>query len=534
MMKSDQMSSKNVKTNFNCAICGITAISKCAACSLVAYCSKEHQKIHWIKHKNKCVSYEVQTNSNLGRHLIAKRAINPFDVIIKEEPLVLGSKFPTTEPVCIKCLRHLKRSHSTIESLCEQCLWPVCGAECITSINANIHDEECKVLVLGAEKIAKTNNYMYNVLTPLKCILLQFTDKIKWNCLMEFPSHMEHRGLGSEVYEEINLICDYLNQNFLKKLDLKVSSDLIHKVCGILDVNSLDIQVPEMELSAIYSTVSILEHNCLPNISFSYDKFGCISVYAARKIAKNEHLSIMYTNALWGTRERQVHLMSTKYFKCSCKRCSDPTELGTNFSTIICNVKDFCKGNLTSKNPLDISSEWECDRCPNTAMPDKIDTILTNLNGVVEKALQNPSINSLEKALSKLTNYLHPNHYLSFNIKHTLIQLYGHAMGYKHSMLTDSLLKRKLELCREMFFILNIIDPLYIRLNIYSSVILYELHLALLESAARISKNKAESKGMHDEAKEVLSKALDILKNESEGSSGYKLLQAYKSNNNIL
>lgn len=79
-----------------------------------------------------------------------------------------------------------------------------------------------------------------------------------------------------------------------------------------------------------------------------------------------------------------------------------------------------------------------------------------------------------------------------------------------------------------MFFVLNIIDPLYTRLNIYTSVILYELHLALLESAARISENKAESKGLHDEAKVLLSKALDILKNEPEGSPGFKLLQAYK------
>jgi len=61
-------------------------------------------------------------------------------------------------------------------------------------------------------------------------------------------------------------------------------------------------------------------------------------------------------------------------------------------------------------------------------------------------------------------------------------------------------------------------------------VVLYELHLALLESAARISENKAESKGMHDEAKVLFSKALDILKNEPEGSPGYKLLQAYKPN----
>lgn len=84
-----------------------------------------------------------------------------------------------------------------------------------------------------------------------------------------------------------------------------------------------------------------------------------------------------------------------------------------------------------------------------------------------------------------------------------------------------------------MFFILNIIDPLYIRLNIYTSVILYELHLALLESALRISENKAESKGMRDEAEVLLSKALDILKNEPEGSPGFKLLHTYKSSSII-
>lgn len=61
---------------------------------------------------------------------------------------------------------------------------------------------------------------------------------------------------------------------------------------------------------------------------------------------------------------------------------------------------------------------------------------------------------------------------------------------------------------------------------------LYELHLALLESAARISENKAESKGMCDEAKAVFSKALEVLRNEPEGSSGFKLLQTYKLSSN--
>jgi len=62
-------------------------------------------------------------------------------------------------------------------------------------------------------------------------------------------------------------------------------------------------------------------------------------------------------------------------------------------------------------------------------------------------------------------------------------------------------------------------------------MVLYELHLTLLESAARLAEKTAESKGMCDEAKVLLSKALDMLKNEPEGSPGYKLLQSYKHNN---
>lgn len=115
----------------------------------------------------------------------------------------MGPKFPTSEPICIKCFQCLKRSQSTVESLCDQCLWPICSAECVTSLNPGVHNEECKVLSTKAEKIAKSNDYMYDALTPLKCLLLQFTDKNKWNCLMELESHMKHRGPGSEVYEYV-------------------------------------------------------------------------------------------------------------------------------------------------------------------------------------------------------------------------------------------------------------------------------------------------------------------------------------------
>lgn len=193
--------------------------------------------------------------------------------------------------------------------MCEQCLWPICGTECVTPnfLTLNMHDEECKVLTFAADKIAKTNDYMYDALTPLRCLLLQLGDKNKWNRLIGLQSHMEHRGPNSEIYEyvryyyivlkikidkilnilrEISLICNYLRGNYLSEVEFEASSELIHKVCGILDVNALDVQISGAELTAVYSTVSMLEHSCLPNVCLSFDKFGHISVNVARKVVK--------------------------------------------------------------------------------------------------------------------------------------------------------------------------------------------------------------------------------------------------------
>lgn len=72
----------------------------------------------------------------------------------------------------------------------------------------------------------------------------------------------------------------------MAKADFEASPGVIHKVCGILDVNAIDVQVAGMELTAIYPIVSMLEHNCLPNTSLSFDKSGRVFVYAGRKITK--------------------------------------------------------------------------------------------------------------------------------------------------------------------------------------------------------------------------------------------------------
>ena len=58
-----------------------------------------------------------------------------------------------------------------------------------------------------------------------------------------------------------------------------------------------------------------------------------IRLRAAVPLAKDDHISITYTDSLWPTKERRNYLMISKYFECICLRCLDPTELKVPFLT---------------------------------------------------------------------------------------------------------------------------------------------------------------------------------------------------------
>lgn len=67
-------------------------------------------------------------------------------------------------------------------------------------------------------------------------------------------------------------------------------------------------------------------------------------------VKEGQELFTTYTYTLSGTRVRQDHLKKGKFFSCKCERCSDPTELGTHFSSLLCKKCD--NGEIISTNPL--------------------------------------------------------------------------------------------------------------------------------------------------------------------------------------
>ncbi|KAG8314263.1 hypothetical protein J6590_096707 [Homalodisca vitripennis] len=86
------------------------------------------------------------------------------------------------------------------------------------------------------------------------------------------------------------------------------------------------------------------------------------------------------TRSLWstwhGTRSRREHLKQCKFFDCECKRCQDPTELGTHVSSLRC---ECGSGHLVPTEPLSLDSTWRCDndQCHASLAATEVDTVVT-------------------------------------------------------------------------------------------------------------------------------------------------------------
>uniref|UniRef100_A0A8D8X417 Protein msta, isoform A n=2 Tax=Cacopsylla melanoneura TaxID=428564 RepID=A0A8D8X417_9HEMI len=477
-----------------CPICGDVAPHKCSACKKVAYCGKQHQKEHWMLHKPKCkkLPYEIKSSPILGRYLQSTTDLQPGDPILRDNPLIVGPKITMAEPICLGCHKGLNPNLAE-NPRCPRCLWPVCSTRCSGLTDAHTHAPECAILKLGIEALLTFNDLKYEAILPLRCLILQRRSPKKYAELKQMESHMDKRGPGTEIYEEINSIVKYLQSNFFKKLPANIlddtSSDVLHWICGVIDVNALDIG---RYTQGLFSIMCLMEHSCLPNVKYTFEpETNVARLIASMNIPKGFHISTMYTNALWGTQPRREHLAITKYFNCSCERCSDPTELGTYFSAMKClnehKDKDECW--ILPLNPLDNDSDWKCSSCSALLNAKDVHLVTSQLGEQVDTLVQeSPNVKALEEMLNKLETMFHPHHYHCYAVKHSLIQLYGTQSGYGYSDMSTSTLERKISLCRELIRITNKLDPSHSRLLMYLGVLNYELHTALLESVRRFEK----------------------------------------------
>ncbi|KAG5318785.1 MSTAA protein, partial [Pseudoatta argentina] len=464
-----------------CSVCGKNATLKCGSCRREFYCDKSHQSQDWPRHRSTCSGWEIGRDSVLGRHLLATRDLAPGDVILTETPLVWGPSTHTNQRVCVGCSERC----NDIDARCSECCWPVCRSDCEGLSDKKRHQLECALLA-RVRIIPRCE-----VLLIIRLLILWRMKSRRWTSLANLQNHVESRGPGTEAHDEVSSVSQRLGPLLLMASDCK---DVLPMICGLIDVNALETAPPEGSV-AIYEHASLLEHSCIANTrhSFRIDDKGRprITVYAVTSIKKGQHLSTMYTHALWSTRARREHLLITKYFACRCKRCADPTELGTHLGTLNCPCKN---GLMLPNDPLNPNTNWSCDACPGTITSAEVAELIDRLEEEVVEVMKQATECTLSELLSRLTVLLHPGHQHCISVSHSLIQLLP---------ATDS---RKSELCKRIMDTVSRLDPYGARLALYTAVTLRELAMC-----------PGEDKRLH------LAKAALLLKAEPPNLPGERL-----------
>lgn len=473
----------------------------------------------------------------------ASRDISAKTKIFSEAPCIVGPKWnsedvdpSTVSFTCVGCYEPIKVLHYK----CPNCFWPACSSACIGLTNPDLHDIECGLLKIGKGPANRTdiksiNDYFRNdALLALKILLLQRKNPKKFKAIMEMESNDKNRLLTynfKEAEERIN----YLEDNFLsglKKAEEKSGQvilplkdkKILHKIFGIIETNAMYISLPTgTEICGLYPTGCLMQHSCLPNCGYSFDMRNGfkIIVEAAGEIKAEEFLTTTYSHILWSTQLRHQHLKDTKYFTCNCERCKDPFELGTNFSTLRClgTEEGPCNGLQLPTDPLSAQTEWACNKCPIKISNEHVSYITGRMNEEIESTLgASPSPKILEELIEKLEQFLHPTHYHMFTLKHALLQLYGNHKDSPISTLSDKLLIKKLDLCNELLPIVQKLDAHSVRIPIYSAILLFEKHNALIECRKRNFNS-----GDIDEATKCLQEAQKILSNELDSAQGKQL-----------
>ncbi|KAI0408951.1 hypothetical protein F4802DRAFT_604706 [Xylaria palmicola] len=100
-----------------------------------------------------------------------------------------------------------------------------------------------------------------------------------------------------------------------------------HKITDILFTNSFQVALGDKDGGFHYGNfpeVSLLNHDCRPNLAFFVDQNLTHYTHAVRDIAPGEELTISYIDALQARLVRQERTRSSLGFSCGCSQCALP------------------------------------------------------------------------------------------------------------------------------------------------------------------------------------------------------------------
>jgi hypothetical protein len=108
-------------------------------------------------------------------------------------------------------------------------------------------------------------------------------------------------------------------------------------------------------------------------------------------------------------------------------------------------------------------AQWKCSNCefctPGSAVKKVLSVIQSDMDQLDYVDTGAEAVENREALLRKYRSILHPKHAFLIILRCSLSQLYGRAEGYVLEDLPDILLERKIELCKDVLSVADVIEP---------------------------------------------------------------------------
>ena len=164
-------------------------------------------------------------------------------------------------------------------------------------------------------------------------------------------------------------------------------------------------------LRILHPSLATMNHSCVVNTRVVKREDHTVCVRAQTPILKGQEIFNKYTSFFAGRIERSELIQDNWNFFCECPRCSDPSDLGSNFDTLNCSK---CKGAMLPDGN-DPSSPWLCCECGSRLSREKVRNMEDSFSEKIDKC--RGDLKQLEALLIEKMNLFHTNHHLMTHLK---------------------------------------------------------------------------------------------------------------------
>ncbi|XP_059469549.1 SET and MYND domain-containing protein 4-like [Neocloeon triangulifer] len=287
----------------------------------------------------------IHFTQQLGRHLIAKRDIQPGEVLICEEPFAAVLAPECRQTHCSLCM---KRPATLIP--CNYCsLAYFCDENCRSNAWKKFHENECRITTKFLTVTTNEDNGE-EILLAIRLICTVGLEEIK-RFLETFPSQDQILGFtDGKYFPNFNAVFhlvtnleqvpkDYLNTGCRIALHLircfnvpdSFAAIFLRIILGLdSNTHSMREMIRDETVGlkfnvigcAIYPSAALCNHSCDPNLFRA--THGNYTVHRARRLIRSGEILTECYKSLFihsPTKERRSYCKMFYYFECGCEAC---------------------------------------------------------------------------------------------------------------------------------------------------------------------------------------------------------------------